>query len=260
MGFLGGFTGHAVRRGLKTAGLRTDLIELEGGLTRVNIRLSEGGRLTEIHGSGPDIDPGAEAALRRRLALLGEGDLLVMAGHVPRPLADDYYLSVMRELAGRGVAFALGAAGEALAAALTGRPELVKANLRELARLTGTAPAEGPPEAREAAALARRLQAKGARNVLVPLGAGGALLALEGGPVLRATAAVGTIQDLSGAGDSLLAGYLAGRARALGPVESLKLASAAGSATAFSVSLADGPAVLAIVDQIEVRVMEDGGA
>jgi 1-phosphofructokinase len=249
MGFLGGFTGHAIRRGLKTMGLRTDFIELEDRLTRINIKIrGQDGQVTEIKGSGPAIDPDSVKLLKRRLSLIGEGDALVFAGNVPEPLGDDFYLGLMADLAARGAEVVLDAAGEPLAKALAERPALVKLNLSQLAAICG-APAQSD---QEAAAAARAVLALGAQSVLVPMAARGAILAESGGRVLKATAAQGAALDPSGAGDALLAGFLAGQAKGLSAAESLRLGSAAGSATAFSAKLAEGPAIEALRPQVVV--------
>ena len=267
MGVLGGFTGHAVRRGLKTMGLRTDFIELEGRLTRINIKIAVGGSRTEIHGSGPAIDPEAVKELGRKLDRLGEGDLLVLAGQPPSPLEDDFYAGLIERLSSRGAAAVLSAVGGALEAALEKKPALVKTNLASLSELSGrnlqTAPleassasgADSPSRERAldliAAKEAAALQAKGAGEALVSLGPRGALLA-TGGKVFKASPPKGRPVDAYGAGDSLLAGFLAGQARKLDKMESLRLGAAAATATAFSASLADRPAIEALMSGVEV--------
>jgi 1-phosphofructokinase len=137
------------------------------------------------------------------------------------------------------------------------RPDLIKTSLDEFSKTVG--PAAGMAPGRHfggAASLARALQAKGARDVLVSLGAEGALLAAHGGDVLAASSPESADRDLFGAGDALLAGFLAGRARGLGLAESLRLGAAAGAAAPFSAGLALGPAVAAFAAQIEVAALD----
>jgi 1-phosphofructokinase len=249
MGLLGGFTGHAIRRGLKEMGLRTDFTELEGRLTRINVKISVQGRHTEIHGAGPLVSPEAEKDLWRRLDRLGQGDALVISGQPPPPLGDDFYASIVEKLSKRGAETILDFGGPPLELALRERPSLVKANLEILSDLAPSSlPGSGDLAA---AAAARNLIARGAGQLLVSLGAGGALL-VGPGKILKASPPKGEVIDSYGAGDSLLAGFLAGRLKGLGDYEALRLGAAAGAATAFSPSLAQGPQIEKLHGQVEV--------
>ena len=250
MGVLGGFTGHAIRRGLKIMGMRTDFVELAEGFTRINIKISAGSGHTEIHGCGPVMGAEAIKELRRRLDRVGGGDELVLAGQPESPLAEDFYAGALTNLAGRGTKVILDAAGRALELALPLKPNLVKTNLEALSGLIGAD--LRPEDDLSVAEAAKALIMRGAENVLVSLGARGALLAAEDGRVLKASPPPGQLKDSYGAGDSLLAGFLAGRARGLYKTEALGLAAAAGAATAFTTGLADGPDIEALTDLVEI--------
>lgn len=235
LGFVGGFTGDALTAYLKAREIHTDLIPLPEGLTRINVKIKEGDgapRETEINAAGPAIPDTALEALLSKLDGLTEGDALVLAGSVPPSLPRDLYSRIMARLEGRGIRFVVDAEGPVLEAVLPHRPFLIKPNLAELEGLAGhPLPSE---DSRRAAA--RALQAAGAQNVLVSLGGDGALLLDEHGGFHRAPAASVIPVNTVGAGDSMVAGFLAGLPN--GYAYALKLGIAAGGATAASEGLA----------------------
>ena len=90
----------------------------------------------------------------------------------------------------------------------------------------------------EITACAAMLQARGARNVLVSMAGDGALLLDEHGVTHRMGVPKGKVLNSVGAGDSMVAGFLAGYLQKGDYDWALKLGTAAGSATAFSLGLA----------------------
>lgn len=101
LGFVAGFTGEALEKGLRTAGIQTDFIRLAEGWTRINVKIKSG-QESEINGRGPDIPDEALEALFAKLDRLGEGDVLVLAGSIPATLPDDVYQRILTRLDGRG--------------------------------------------------------------------------------------------------------------------------------------------------------------
>lgn len=233
LGFVAGATGAWLEQGLAARGLRTDFVHLPGGMTRINLKLKDG-RETEINGLGPAVPPEAMEALLQKLDALAPGDLLVLAGSLPAGLDTGTYGAILGRLAGRGVQAAVDAAGPLLAQALPHRPFLIKPNRQELAQAVGR-PLEGDAQLEQAA---RELQARGARNVLVSLAGDGALLLDETGAVHRTGAPGGTVVNSVGAGDSMLAGFVAGWLQSGSYGQALRLGTACGSATAFCLGLA----------------------
>jgi 1-phosphofructokinase len=246
MGFLAGFTGQAIERGLISLGIKSAFIGLEG-LTRINIKI-KAEEETEINGLGPPISPADLSALAEKLALLSEDDLLVMAGSVPPTVPTDIYARFIRDLKRRAVKIALDTSGPALAMALPEKPFLIKPNLAELNALVGGSAID------EEAIIAsgRQAQKLGAQNVLISMASRGALLIVATGEVFQASAPVGEVKNSAGAGDSMLAGFLVGQSRGLGWAESLRLGAAAGSASAFCASLATKEEIEALSPKIEV--------
>lgn len=241
LGFAAGFTGAALTAFLTERGIRADFIPLPEGLTRINVKLKtpEGAHPeTEINASGPNVPADCMDTLCRKLDSLTEGDTLVLAGSIPSSLPQDTYRAIMERLAGRGIRFAVDAEGALLTETLSFRPFLIKPNRAELEGIIGR---ELPTDTdlEEAAA---ELQRQGAMNVLVSLGGDGALLLDENGEYHRAKALPIVPVNTVGAGDSTVAGFLAGVGRGYG--YALKLAMACGGATAAGEGIATRNAIL----------------
>lgn len=233
MGFLAGDTGELLRARVEKLGVRTDFVFLPEGYTRINVKI-KGHLETELNGRGPDIPSQSLEALLVKLDALKPGDTLILSGSVPASLSPHTYEDILKRLEGRGLRFVVDATGDLLAHSLPYRPFLVKPNHQELGELTGRElAADDIPALTEAA---QELRQKGAQNVMVSLGAHGALLAAEDGSVYCQHTPKGQLKNSVGAGDSTVAGFLTAWDR--GCEEALRLAVAAGSATAFSLGLA----------------------
>ena len=244
LGFVAGFTGEAVEAGLARRGVRTDFIRLPGGLTRINVKIKAQAE-TEINGQGPAIPPEALEELFRKLEHLRAGDVLVLAGSIPASLPSDIYQRILARLAPKGVLCAVDATGELLVKVLPYRPFLIKPNNHELGEIFGRVlRSDG-----EIAECARRLQQQGARNVLVSMAGDGALLLDEEGGVHRLEAFKGKVKNSVGAGDSMVAGFVAGWLEKGDWAWALRLGSACGSATAFSDTLATRAEIDALLNR-----------
>lgn len=233
LGFLAGFTGQAVERGLAAEGVQTDFIHLPEGVTRINVKV-KGREETELNGRGPDIGEAALAALLGKLDELTDADILVLAGSIPASLPGDVYEQILARLEGRNVRVVVDAEGELLCSALAYRPFLIKPNSLELGGIFGKT-LHTPEEIRTCAAA---LQERGARNVLVSMAGDGAILLDEQGGFHQLAAPKGTVRNSVGAGDSMVAGFLAGWLRTGSYAQALRMGTATGSATAFSDGLA----------------------
>lgn len=246
LGFASGFTGDELIREVRAAGVNADFIQVEKGLTRVNLKLRsiEG---TEINGNGPEIDAAALERLLGKLDRLGEGDILVLAGSIPASVPGDIYEQILERLRGRGILTVVDATRGLLMNVLSYQPFLVKPNHHELGELFGvelTARSEVVP-------YAARLRERGARNVLVSLAGEGAVLLAENGETYEAPAPDGTLVNSVGAGDSMVAGFLAGWLECRDYRHALRMGVAAGSASAFSEQLA----TRAQIDEVYARTV-----
>ncbi len=240
IGFVAGFTGEALEKAIKAEGVCADFIHLKAGLTRINVKL-KGDKETEINAGGPVIDGDALGTLYRQLDALKTGDILVLAGSVPKSLPTDIYAQILRHLQGRDIRFVVDATGEVLKATLPYAPFLIKPNLRELEELSG----RPLSDTNAVIAAAKELQAAGAQNVLVSLGKDGALLLDANGEIHMVAAHKGTLINTVGAGDSMVAGFLAGADK--GYAYALALGNAAGGATAFGETLAEKEDILRLL-------------
>ena len=230
---MAGETGAWLERGLAAQGLRTDFIHLAEGMTRINVKIKAGTE-TELNGAGPSIPESAMQQLEAQLDKLAEGDILILAGSIPASLPQSVYERLLARLQGRGVRAVVDATRDLLVNVLPYHPFLIKPNNHELGEIVGKVLTTDA----EIVAAARTLQEKGARNVLVSMAGDGALLLDEQGQVHRIGCPKGKVVNSVGAGDSMVAGFVAGYLRSGSYLEALRLGTACGSATAFSLGLA----------------------
>ena len=233
LGFIAGETGAWLERGLTAQGLHTDFIWLENGMTRINVKI-KAGQETELNGAGPNIPESAMQALETKLDALQKDDMLILAGSIPSCLPQSTYERLLARLQGRGVRAVVDATQDLLLKVLPYKPFLIKPNNHELSEIVGHELTTDD----EIVAAAAGLQAQGARNVLVSMAGDGALLLDENGAVHRIGCPKGKVVNSVGAGDSMVAGFVAGYLRTGDYRYALRLGTACGSATAFSVGLA----------------------
>lgn len=233
LGFVAGETGAWLERGLAAQGIETDFIHLEKGMTRINVKI-KAGQETELNGAGPDIPESAMEALEQKLDDLKEGDVLILAGSIPASLSQTTYERLLARLEGKGIRAVVDATRDLLVNVLQYHPFLIKPNNHELGEIVGKVLKSDE----EIVAAAKILQEKGARNVLVSMAGDGALLLDEQGEVHRIGTPKGKVVNSVGAGDSMVAGFVAGYLQSGDYTTALRLGTACGSATAFSLGLA----------------------
>lgn len=238
LGFSAGVTGVALEKLLADSGVDADLVHVKAGFTRINAKV-KAVEETEINGQGPRIAPEDVDALFSKLDVLGQDDTLVISGSVPNTLPSDMYEQVMERLAGRGVRIVVDAERDLLTRVLSYRPFLVKPNNHELGDIFGVALKTRD----EVVPYARRMQEMGAQNVLVSMAGEGGVLVAADGQVYQSPAAQGTVVNSVGAGDSCVAGFLAGLMETGSYQTAFRMGLAAGSASAFSDHLATRPEV-----------------
>lgn len=232
LGFVAGFTGVAIEKGVQEAGIETDFVHLENGFSRINVKIKSS-QETELNGQGPHITEDAIRELFAKLDCLKDGDTIVLAGSIPNTLPADIYEQILQYLSGKNIKAVVDATGELLLRVMKFKPFLVKPNNHELGELFNVTLQTNE----EIAQYARKLQEMGARNVLVSMAGDGALLIDENGKEHFCDVCKGTVRNSVGAGDSMVAGFLAGSKD--GDYEfALKLGTATGGATAFADGLA----------------------
>ena len=233
LGFAAGFTGEEIIRQVEHMGIRSDFIMVPDGISRINLKLKsiDG---TEINGSGPEISEAAVAELMEKLEVLGEEDVLVLAGSIPSSMPDDIYRRILKRLQGRGVTAVVDATKNLLLNVLEYRPFLVKPNNHELGEIFQVE----LWDRKSVVSYARKLQEMGEQNVLVSMAGEGAVLAAQDGTVYETPAPEGTLVNGVGAGDSMVAGFLAGWMEKQDFRHAFYMGVSAGSASAFSERLA----------------------
>lgn len=232
LGFVAGFTGEAIEKGLADMGIDTDFVHMEKGNSRINVKI-KADEETELNGQGPDIDDKAIEALFGKLDALVDGDILVLAGSIPASLPSDIYERILQRLSDRKIKTVVDATKDLLLNVLKYKPFLVKPNNFELGEMFGTELKTDE----EIEKYAKKLQQMGAVNVLISMAGDGAMLIDEYGKTHRCGVCSGIVKNSVGAGDSMVAGFTAGSLQ--GDYEyALKLGTAAGGATAFSDGLA----------------------
>ena len=238
LGFAAGFTGKELERYLIDAGCIPEFVFLAEGHTRINVKLKADAE-TEINALGPVVTSRELAALKAQIAGLEPGDFLVLAGSIPKGLPQSIYRDIMEDLSKKQVSVVVDTEGEALLQTLEYKPFLIKPNHHELGDIFGVE----VTGKEDAVTYARKLQKMGARNVLVSMAGDGAVLVTESGQSYQATAPSGTVVNSTGAGDSTVAGFLAGFLEKGSYRDAFLKGICSGSATAFSQGLGTGEEV-----------------
>lgn len=244
IGFIGGFTGDAIAEMAAQSGIKAEFIRC-GGNSRINVKL-KAREETEINGKGASIGEVGLKRLMRKLERLKDGDWLVLAGSVPHG-DENVYAEIMRSLSGKDVKVVVDASGEPLKRTLCLKPFLVKPNLRELEEIFGVQ----IDSEEQVVRYAKETAALGAKNVVVSMAEKGALMLAENGQICRCVPPRGRLIDSVGAGDSLIAGFIAGFLGTGSFEEAFRTGVAAGSATAFSEWLADGDLIASLKKQMD---------
>ena len=226
-------------------GIHTDFIEVQKGMTRINVKMKSDEE-TEINGMGPVIEKVHFDALLKKIHSLKKGDLLILSGNIPSSVQSDAYEKVIEQL-NEDVDFVIDAEKDLLMKTLPYHPFLIKPNNLELQEIFGvTFETE-----EQIIDCAKKLQEMGAKNVLVSMAKDGAILVDENGNVYKQGVCKGNVVNSVGAGDSMVAGFIAGVLKKKGYKEALKLATACGGATAFHSGLATYDQILDAMKTLE---------
>ena len=233
LGFIAGFTGKKIESGVKSHGCKTDFIQISDGISRINVKIKSEEE-SEINGRGPDIMEEHLEQLNKKLDELRENDILVLAGSIPAALPEDIYEKILKRLEHKKVKVVVDATKDLLMNVLKYHPFLIKPNNHELGEMFGVTLRTKD----EIINYAKKLKDLGARNVLVSMAGEGAILVSCDGSVYESAAPKGRVINSVGAGDSMVAGFIAGYLKNKNMKEAFLMGVAAGSASAFSPYLA----------------------
>lgn len=247
LGFMAGFTGEEIVRKLEENGVNTEFIRIPKGISRINVKLKniDG---TEINGMGPEIAPDKLEELLVQLDRLDQGDVLVLAGSIPKSMPDDIYRDILQRLGSKKIMTVVDATGDLLMNVLPYHPFLIKPNNHELGELFDVK----LTTKQQVVPYAEKLQEKGARNVLISMGGQGAVFVSETGEVYMAEAPEGELKNSVGAGDSMVAGFVTGWVTEGDYEHAFRMGVSTGSASAFSENLATKAEVDAVYARCEV--------
>ena len=233
LGFLAGFTGDSVQKMLEENGVNADFIKVKEGITRINVKI-RAQQESEINGMGPAIKKEDIEALYKKLDTLKDGDILVLAGSIPSVMPETMYSDIMAHLQDKDIKIVVDATKDLLLNVLKYKPFFVKPNNHELGEIYGV-----ELKTREdVVPYAQKMQKEGARNVLVSMAGEGAVLVAEDGQVYMSPCPKGKVKNSVGAGDSMVAGFIAGYMETGNYKEALRKGLLTGSASAFSDNLA----------------------
>ena len=245
LGFIAGFTGDEIERRVREFGCDTDFIKLKEGMSRINVKIKADVE-SEINGGGPDISSEALEELYKKLDTLIAGDILVLAGSIPKTMPTDIYERIMKRLQEKDVKFIVDTTGESLLKVLKYNPFLIKPNHHELGELFGVK----LNNKEEVIEYAKKLKDMGAQNVIISMAGDGAVLIDSNGGVTTSNVPKGIVKNSVGAGDSMVAGFIAGYLNSEKVEDGFKLGVATGSASAFSEGLATKDYVYELLEQV----------
>lgn len=233
LGFLAGFTGEKIQDLLTENGVNADFIKVSEGISRINVKIRSD-KESEINGMGPEIQQADIESLYDKLDKLQAGDILVLAGSIPSVMPETMYSDIMERLQGRDIKIIVDATRDLLVNVLKYKPFLVKPNNHELGEIYGVT----LNTREEVVPYGKKMQEAGARNVLISMAGEGAVLIAEDGQVYMSPCPKGKVKNSVGAGDSMVAGFIAGYLDSGDYKEALRKGLLTGSASAFSDNLA----------------------
>lgn len=243
LGFSAGFAGEEIKKQIQERGITENLITVLNGQSRINIKL-RGQQETEINGMGPDIEKEHIQQLLKKLSVLSPGDYLILAGSVPMKINDTIYYDILKTLDKKGIKAVVDTTGDLLLNVLKYHPFLIKPNIHELSELFSTE----IKTKEDVVQYGLKLQDMGAQNVIVSMAGDGAVFICENGEIYKSEAPKGVVKNSVGAGDSMVAGFLAGFCETKDFAKAFKMGVCTGSASAFSEDLATKEQVRQVMD------------
>jgi 1-phosphofructokinase len=245
LGFIGGFTGAFIEHELSRENIQFDFVKVPGD-TRINIKLKSG-KETEINGQGPTIFPECEEELMKKIQALNKDDILVLAGSIPSSLSADFYKQIVKKAKEANVKVVVDTSGPALKQLIEYKPFFIKPNHKELGELFDTTISSKE----DVIIYGRRLVELGVEHVIVSMAGNGALF-FNQEQTLFAEAPKGTVKNSVGAGDSMVAGFLAAYTSGQSIETAFAYSVATGSATAFSEDLCTKEKVEQLFSEVKV--------
>lgn len=250
LGFIAGFTGEELKERIEARGIKTDFLKVKNGITRINVKISDNNKNkiqeTALNGKGPKIDKEDIEELLKKIEKMEVQDIVILAGSIPKHIDKNIYEKICQKLNKKGITFIVDSTRELLINVLKYNPFLIKPNKEELEETINCKISTKE----DIIKAAKKLKEMGAQNVLVSLGNDGAILLSKENKEYYSKAPEGQVINTVGAGDSMVAGFLAGYNKTKDYNYALKMGVSAGSASAFSEELATKEEVDFIFNQL----------
>ena len=244
IGYVAGFVGDFIVRELEKDKIKSEFVKLEG-YTRINVKVNAKDKETELTGVSPKISKEKLDELIGKISNLKDGDVLVLSGSIPASINSKIYRELSESIKA-DVKIVLDTRGNLLQDNMYNN-FFIKPNIHELREMFG-----GKIETKvEIVEKCKFFLEKGIKNVILSRGGEGALL-INKDFVLEASVPKGNLINSIGAGDSMVAGFIAGHVKGLSIEDSFKLAVASGSATAYSYGLAEKELVNQLYSEINI--------
>ena len=247
LGFAGGYTGEYIKQFLNNEGIQTDFVKVEEA-SRINVKVKSDDE-TEINGSGPAIREEHIEQLLKKISFLGAEDMIVLAGSIPHSVPKSFYQEIASQCQKQGTKVIIDAEKNLIQPVLSLHPFLIKPNHHELGEMFDVE----IESIEDAVHYGRKLKESGTENVMVSMAEKGALL-LTGDEVLYSSVPRGELKSSVGAGDSTVAGFLAGLSRGWDVRDAFRLGTSAGSATAYSIGLCSSEKVESLFEEIQIAI------
>lgn len=247
IGFISGFTGKEIERKLNENNIKTEFIGLENQNSRINIKIIEKTKETAINTKGPNILKEDIEKLYKKIEKIEDGDFLVLSGSIPNGIDQDIYEKICEKLKNKNIKIIVDSTNDLLLKTLKFKPFLIKPNKPELEEIFKTK----IKNKKEAIKYAQVLKEKGAKNIIVSMGEEGAIFIDENKNkynigALKPKKIVNTV----GAGDSMIAGFLAGFLKYKNYEKALKLGISSATATVSTIYLGTKEEILEYFNKI----------
>lgn len=228
-GLLGGKSGEFIEDKLKDYGIKQDFVKISGETRSCLAIISDDLVQTEILEPGPEVSEAElHSFLDKYIDLIKDSNVIVASGSIPRNVPTNYYRNLIELANAQGKIFLLDTSGDALKEGIKGRPYFIKPNKDEIESLTGRKISSTQETIEEI----KRFQDQGIELVVISLGAEGSIAGYKGKFYKVRVPNVKAVNPV-GSGDSYVAGISVGIERGYSIEDTLKLASACGTANAM---------------------------
>lgn len=246
-GFVGGKTGAFVEDELSRQGIAHHFIHIKEN-TRINLGIFSGGIETRINGTGPHVSLEEINDLMYYLSRIREGDVVIMAGSIPKDMPPSVYSRIVEIAVVNGADFILHVDQALVKPILQKGPLLVTPSLEDLSEFYG----QEVLTKEDVLKYGMRYFNEGPKNVLVNMGLEGSMLFAEDGKIYEAGGPGKTIISTTYADMGLVAGFVGDYMRTGNPKEAFHLAQVIGHAACYVQTLPNMDLLRQAGEEVEI--------